>query len=165
MLIIFVVVISLISLVACVLFTGIKESVDSEPKHQWTSDKDLHKRFKDAYLWACEMFGVHHNLYKELESNILQHSSLGMDYFTYYYASKYSNYYPRIEMCKNRISIWDSPKQQSLFANEFINIVNGMRNKVDSEEIKLFNKYQISFDSLLTREFKVDTMKLYSLPS
>lgn len=164
-LIIFVVVISLVSLVACVLFTGIKESVDSEPKHQWTSDKDLHKRFKDAYLWACEVFGVRENVYDELEYNIGRYPSLGLHHFTFYYVSRYSFNYPRMQQCKKVLSTWASVDEMEDFAEEFINLVNGMRNNVDSEDLSLFNRYHIPIKKLLTTEFEIDNMKLYSLPS
>lgn len=131
------------------------------------SEGRLHERFKEAYLWSCKVFGVSENVYDNLEDELRAYPSLGIGYFVYYYASRYPRKYPRMVRCQTLITDYcykDSKKIRE-FANEFINIVNSVRKKVDEEEIVLFNKYDIPFKHLLTEAFEVDNMKLYSLPS
>lgn len=130
------------------------------------SKDELHKKFKESYLWACEVFGVSENVYDTLDKELSEYKALGRDYFIFYYVSKYSHKYPiTLPRCRNSIKDWKSFEQQKSFANEFINIVESMRNKIDSQELELFKKYGINYKNLLTETFQVDNMKLYSLPS
>lgn len=155
----------LFSLLICFTLTHSKvENKPLETNCEIKSGAKLRRKFKDSYLWACDTFGVSVNVYEELEDNMIRWS-LGEDYFTLYYTSYYGEYYPRIQRCKNRISDHRSSKQMELFANEFINVVESMRNIIDSQELELFKKYGISYKNLLTQTFQVDNMKLYSLPS
>lgn len=126
---------------------------------------DMQRKFKEAYLWACDVFGVSENVYYGLESDCNKHPSLGVVFFTYYSVSHYpSMHHPYGLETHYKISDWDDVKQQTKFAKEFIENVNSVRYALDSEEIKLFKKYQISYKSLLTNKFEVNNMKLFSLP-
>ena len=133
-------------------------------KPKFKNAKDMQNQFLEAYMWTCCVFGVRKNVYDSLDRNISECPSLGINYFTYYYVSKYSENYPNICQTVSSIYVWDSVTEQENFVIEFLGIVNKLRNRIDVEEIKLFSKYNIPFKNLLTREFKVDNMQLFSLP-
>ncbi len=133
-------------------------------KPKFKNAKDMQNQFLEAYMWTCCVFGVRKNVYDSLDRNISEYPSLGINYFTYYYVSKYSENYPNICQTVSSIYVWDSVTEQENFVIEFLGIVNKLRNRIDVEEIKLFSKYNIPFKNLLTREFKVDNMQLFSLP-
>lgn len=125
---------------------------------------DLQEQFKETYLWACKTFGVKENVYKSLEANIKSYPKLGVPYFTYYHVSEYQGYYPNIPRVSSSVHTWDDRDQQRKFALEFITLVNSMRTRLDAEDFELFNKYEISFKNLLTKEFRVDKLSLHQLP-
>lgn len=133
-------------------------------KQRFKNADDMQRQFKEAYLWACAVFGVRKSVYDVLDKNISEYPSLGIRYFTYYYVSKYSENYPNIPQTNSSIHTWGDVTQQEKFVIEFLGIVNKLRNCIDAEEVKLFTKYNIPFKNLLTREFEVNTMKLFSLP-
>lgn len=135
------------------------------PKKTWYTGDDMQRKFKECYLWASEVFGVSNNVYDDLDAEVKRCPRLGVRYFTYYYASKYANRYPRIQKTVNVVSDEDDINQCERFANEFINIVEGLKAQIDEDELKLFKKYDIYFKNLLTSKFEVDNMKLFSLPS
>ena len=135
------------------------------PKNTWYTGDDMQRKFKECYLWASEVFGVSNNVYDNLDAEVKRYPRLGVRYFTYYYASKHSGSYPRIQRTVNVVSDEDNINQCEKFANEFINIVEGLKAQIDDDELKLFKKYDIYFKNLLTRKFEVDNMKLFSLPS
>lgn len=139
-------------------------AVISTTKPKFKNTKDMQNKFLEAYMWACCVFGVRKNAYDSLDRNISEYPILGINYFTYYYVSKYSENYPNICQTVSSIYVWDDVTQQEDFVIEFLGIVNKLRNRIDVEEIKLFSKYNIPFKNLLTREFKVDNMQLFSLP-
>lgn len=132
-------------------------------KQRFKNADDMQRQFKEAYLWACVVFGVRKSVYDVLDENISEYPSLGINYFTYYYVSKYSENYPNIPQTNSYIRTWDNFIQQEKFVIEFLGIVNKLRNRIDVEEVKLFTKYNIPFKNLLTREFEVNNMKLFSL--
>lgn len=133
--------------------------------HPTFSNKhDLQEQFKEAYLWACKTFGVHKSVYDTLEEDVRSYSGLGVPYFTYYHVSHYSGYYPNIPRVSSNVHTWNDKEQQRAFALEFISLVNSMRNRVDVEDFELFNKYEIPFKNLLTKEFKVDKVSLHQIP-
>lgn len=125
---------------------------------------DLQEQFKEAYLWACETFGVYKNVYGTLENDLIGYKTLGVPYFTYYCISHYSSNYPNIPHTTSKIRTWDNKAQQRTFALEFISLVNSMRTRVDTEDFELFNKYEVPFKNLLTKEFKVDKLSLHHIP-
>lgn len=133
-------------------------------KQRFKNAGDMQRQFLEAYIWACVVFGVRKNVYDDLDEKINEYPRLGISYFTYYYVSKYSENYPNIQKTVNGIRTWDDVTQQEKFVIEFLGIVNKLRNSMDAEEFKLFTKYNIPFRNLLTREFEVNTMKLFSLP-
>lgn len=134
-------------------------------KQRFKNADDMQRQFKEAYLWACEMFGVKENVYDTLDEDCAKYPSLGVMYHTYYTVSGSTYYcYPNIPQTNNRVRTWDDLTQQEKFVVEFLEIVNKLRNRIDAEEVKLFTKYNIPFKNLLTREFEVNTMKLFSLP-
>lgn len=163
-------------IVGCVLaFVGfIIYSVDTNKSNQgiilptkqrFKSADDTQEQFKEAYLWACSVFGVYESIYDSIAYKSNCFRSLGIEYFTYYKVSEYRClYYPYMSEIEERITDWRSSKQQEEFALGFISKINSIRNRVDVEEIRLFSKYNIPFKNLLTREFKVDNMQLFSLP-
>ena len=133
-------------------------------KQRFKNADDMQRQFLEAYIWACVVFGVRKNVYDILDEGVSEYPSLGINYFTYYYVSKYSENYPNIHKTNSSIRTWDNVTQQENFVIEFLGIVNKLRNSIDAEEVKLFTKYNIPFKNLLTREFEVNTMKLFSLP-
>lgn len=133
-------------------------------KQRFKNADDMQRQFLEAYTWTCNVFGVRKNVYDGLDEKISEYPSLGVNYFTYYYVSKYSENYPNIPQTNSSIRTWDNVTQQEKFVVEFLGIVNRLRNRIDDEEVKLFTKYNIPFKNLLTREFEVNTMKLFSLP-
>lgn len=163
-------------IVGCVLaFVGfIIYSVDTNKSNQgiilptkqrFKSADDMQEQFKEAYLWACSVFGVYESIYDSIAYKSNCFGSLGIEYFTYYKVSEYRClHYPYMGEIEERIIDWRSSKQQEEFALGFISKINSIRNRVDVEEIRLFSKYNIPFKNLLTREFKVDNMQLFSLP-
>lgn len=134
------------------------------PTPTFSNKQNLQEQFKEAYLWACKTFGVTGNVYKSLESDIKSYPSLGVHYFTYYHVSKYQSYYPNIPRVSSSVHTWDDRDQQRKFALEFITLVNSMRTRLDTEDFELFNKYEIPFKNLLTKEFKVDKLSLHHIP-
>lgn len=134
-------------------------------KQRFKNADDMQRQFKEAYLWACNVFGVKKNVYDTLDEDCAKYPSLGVVYHTYYEVST-STYscYPNIPQTNSRILVWDDVTQQEKFVVEFLGVVNKLRNCIDDEEVKLFTKYNIPFKNLLTREFEVNTMKLFSLP-
>lgn len=134
-------------------------------KSKFKNADDMQRQFLEAYIWACNMFGVKKNVYDTLYEDCVKYPSLGVVYHTYYEVST-STYscYPNIPQTNSSIRAWDNVTQQEKFVIEFLGIVNKLRNRIDVEEIKLFSKYNIPFKNLLTREFKVDNMQLFSLP-
>lgn len=131
---------------------------------RFSNKHDLQEQFKEAYLWACKTFGVTENVYKSLESDIKSYPILGVPYFTYYHVSKYQGHYPNIPRVSSSVNTWGDRDQQRKFALEFISLVNSMRTRLDVEDFELFNKYEIPFKNLLTKEFKVDKLSLHRLP-
>lgn len=127
------------------------------------SQKELQAKFKENYLWACEVFGVRESVYDTLAAEVKRYPRLGVVYFTYYYVSKYSTHYPKIERCLNHISDWEDTKQQEVFANEFISIAERLRSNFDLDEYELLNKYNLFDKSTLTKKFEVDNMQLFQL--
>lgn len=126
--------------------------------------KSLDERFEEAYLWACDVFGVSDNVYDTLENNMKTYRSLGRPYFTYHNVSEYEHYYPRkIPRCENRIKEWEDNSQIKAFANEFIGVVNSIKQQIDQEDLKLLKEYGVNTKYLLTNEFKVDKLKLFNI--
>lgn len=130
----------------------------------FSNKHNLQEQFKEAYLWACETFGVHKNVYDTLDEDVRRYSGLGIPYFTYYHVSHYSGYYPNMPCTASKIQTWGDEAQQRAFALEFISLVNSMRTRLDVEDYELFNKYKIPFKNLLTKEFKVDKLSLHQIP-
>lgn len=134
-------------------------------KQRFKNADDMQEQFKEAYLWACSVFGVYESVYDSIAYKSDCFRSLGIEYFTYYKVSEYRClHYPYMSEIEERITDWRSSNQQEEFALGFISKINSIRNRVDVEEIRLFSKYNIPFKNLLTREFKVDNMQLFSLP-
>lgn len=134
-------------------------------KKRFKNADDMQRQFKEAYLWACSVFGVKENVYDTLDEDCAKYPNLGVVYHTYYTVSGSTySHYPNIPQTNNRVRTWDDVTQQENFVIEFLGIVNKLRNCIDDEEVKLFTKYNIPFKNLLTREFEVNTMKLFSLP-
>lgn len=169
-LVLFILVLLVIALTMYLLTKGKVEGDNDErpyiyPKFKFKGEDEMQEVFKEAYLWACNTFGVKKNAYDELQSNLKEYPSLGIDYFTYYYVSEYPSRYPKyIPDIKNKIREHSSIPQQFNFVVEFLTIVDNLRCKVDEDELKLFNKYNIDIKYLLTNEFEVDKLSLYSLP-
>lgn len=163
--------ISIIIIVVCLLGIAIyalnhasikNNSFENKPSIYFTGYA-LQAKFKENYLWACEVCGVEKNLYDELTDNCIRHPILGIKYFTYYCTSDYSRYYPNISKCKNKIRDWDNTSQQESFANEFITIVEKLRSNFDLDVYELLNKYNLFDRSVLTKKFEVDNMQLFQL--
>jgi hypothetical protein len=134
-------------------------------KQRFKNADDMQRQFLEAYIWACNVFGVKKNVYDTLYENCVKYPSLGVVYHTYYEVSTSTySHYPNIPQTNNKVRTWDNVIQQEKFVIEFLGIVNKLRNSIDAEEVKLFTKYNIPFKNLLTREFEVNTMKLFSLP-
>lgn len=131
---------------------------------RFSNTHDLQEQFKEAYLWACKTFGVHENVYDTLDEDVRRYSALGVPYFTYYHVSNYSDHYPNIPHTTSKIQTWGDEDQQRTFALEFISLVNSVRLRLDVEDFELFNKYEIPFKNLLTKEFKVDKLSLHHIP-
>lgn len=137
----------------------------NEVEHKYEG-KALQREFKSAYLWAYKNFGSCNNLYDELDEDLKRFKNLGVDYFTYYRMSRYEClYYPKyIPKPDINVSGSGDEKGYTQYANEFISIVNNVRENLDMEQIELFHKYGMFNEKLLTDKFKVDTMKLFKLP-
>ena len=142
-------------------------SIEDNPFNNHSSkhliEDALQAKFKENYLWACDVFGVKENVYDSLAKDVKRCPSLGVVYFTYYYVSQYSEHYPKIERCLNHISDWNNTKQQEAFANEFISIVQQLRSDFDLGEYELLNKYNLFDKNTLTKKFEVDTIQLFKL--
>lgn len=159
----------LFTIVFCILavigFIIYRRDNEENVEVTFSNKHDLQEQFKEAYLWACKTFGVYKNVYDTLDENVRRYPSLGVPYFTYFYASHYQHdYYPNIPHLSSLIHNWDSEKEQLKFALDFISLVNSMRARVDTEDFELFNKYEIPLKNLLTKEFKVDKLSLHQLP-
>lgn len=134
-------------------------------KQRFKNADDMQRQFLEAYIWACCVFGVHENIYDNMNNEPRIARSLGVEYYTYYKVSEYrSLYYPYMSSIPEKITQWKDVEQQEKFAFGFISKVDRIRKSLDAEEVKLFTKYNIPFKNLLTREFEVNTMKLFSLP-
>jgi hypothetical protein len=127
------------------------------------SKSDIDKEFKEAYLWACDTFGVIDHIFDRLEDNMRGYTELGYDYFVYYYASEYLRYYPKyIPKPKTKVTSSNRRKDGIKFAQEFIDIVNDIRASIDTETLTLMSKYDVDYKKLLTNKFEVDNMQLFN---
>lgn len=56
-------------------------------KQRFKNADDMQMQFKEAYLWACSVFGVKKNVYDTLDEDCVKYPSLGVVYHTYYEVS------------------------------------------------------------------------------
>lgn len=162
--ILFTIIVCTLAFIGFLIYRSKDEETVGVVHPRFSNKHDLQERFKEAYLWACKTFGVHSNVYATLDEDVRRYSGLGVPYFTYYHVSKYQGYYPNVPRISSNVHDWKDKEQQRTFALEFISLVNSMRNRVDTEDFELFNKYEIPFKNLLTKEFKVDKLSLHQLP-
>lgn len=167
--VIFIVVLILLFIPVCYLIRDNKQPTEPTITTKFKGEEDMQAQFKEAYLWACDVFGVRENVYDNLNQNLkkrIRHKSLGVRWFTYGYVSRYTFlHYPMMPRIPYEIKCENNELQVKTFVTEFIALVDSYRNNLSDEDIELFLKYNINYQLLLTTRFEVDTMQLYQLPN
>ena len=162
--ILFIIIFTTLAFIGFLIYRSKDEEVVETVKPTFLNEYELQEQFREAYLWACKTFGVRSNVYNTLDEDVRRHPILGVPYFTYYHVSQHEGHYPNIPRVNSSAHIWDDEDQQRTFALEFISLVNSMRTRLNVEDFELFSKYEIPFENLLTKEFKVDKLSLHQLP-
>lgn len=117
----------------------------------------LKAEYKANYLWACKIFGVSNNVFTDTSETeyggrywLYNHVMVMGDSFRVKYSYPHNLPFP-----KTRISGTDVCKDEKAptwvysFMVEFNEIVNKVRDFHDSEDIKLYIKYGISYKCLM----------------
>lgn len=119
--------------------------------------ENLKAEYKASYLWACKTFGVSSNVFtdtSEIEYGgrywLYNHVMVMGDSFRVKYKYPHNLPFPKTkiygtECCRDK----EAPTWVYSFMVEFNEIVNKVRDFHDSEDIKLYIKYGVSYKCLM----------------
>ncbi|QEP53299.1 hypothetical protein BS46_gp117 [Acinetobacter phage BS46] len=119
--------------------------------------ENLKAEYKANYLWACKTFGVSNNVFTDTSETeyggrywLYNHVMVMGDHFRFKYIYPHNLPFPKTKIyettcCQDK----EAPTWVYSFMVEFNEIVNRVRDFHDSEDIKLYIKYGVSYKCLM----------------